>query len=606
LPINTTDATDHPNRHTKAVHRSLPHSLPEAVRDLIRWAERIDVEPLPQDDVPGTSDSERRALSALGGLAGALTTARQRLKWPDALQSWVERSPEPTRDHVTALSKILDADNDPLAQIYERLVTGPNRRHLGTFFTPTPIVQHMIEVSARLLGLAPVTVVDPGAGVGAFTIAAQARWPKTHVHAVDVNVVTLGLLAARAAAHGDADRLTLLDRDYLAWSCEGLRSLKSTLVLGNPPYTRHQLMTAEQKSDAQLIVGDLVPSGLAGLSAYFMAATLRNLPKDAGLALLLPASWTEANYGREIREYLWRAMHRRVELHMFSSEIEVFPGTQVTAMILFVGPVRTKPMPFKLSSVVLSNDKVTVLKTIESVDRSGLPPRTWKRPSESQAPTSDSYTRRLGDFVTVRRGVATGANNFFFLTDEERDEWHLPEGALIRAIVKVAHVDTEVLDADAYTKMATCGYPRWLLNVQSSAMAEDPMVRAYLTHGVDQGFHMRHLTSVRDNWYAVEHVAPAEILLAPFGKPVHRVLRNHAGLVHSNSLYGLYLRPDSPYDADTLLNWLRRPDGQTALRDVARQYSGGSRKIEPRALLEVRVSTLDGGSDSPADLLPLG
>jgi len=588
------------------VLRALPRSLPEAVRDLIRWAERIEVEPLPQDDVPGTSDSERKALSALGGVARALTTPDQRLKWPDALQSWVDRSPEPTQDQVAELRKILDSDTDPLAQIYERLVTGPNRRHLGTFFTPTPIVQHMIGVSAKLLGRGPLTVVDPGAGVGAFTIAAQQRWPKTHVHAVDVNVVTLGLLAARAATHGDADRLTLHDLDYLAWSCGGLRSLKSTLVLGNPPYTRHQLMTAEQKIDAKVIAGDLVPSGLAGLSAYFMAATLRNLPNDSGLALLLPATWTEAHYGREIREHLWRATHRRVELHMFSSEIEVFPGTQVTAMVLFVGPLRATPMPFKLSSVVLSDDMVTVVKTLESIDRSGPTPRTWKRPSEPQLISSVPSPNRLGDFITVRRGVATGANSFFFLTDEMRDEWNLPTAALIRAIVKAVHVDSELLDADAYTKMATDGHPRWLLNVQSPALAEEPRVKRYLAHGVHQGFHLRYLSRDRDDWYALERVVPAEILLAPLGKPVHRVLRNLAGLVHSNSLYGLYLKSDSPYDADTLLNWLRGVDGQRALREVARQYSGGSLKIEPRALLEVRVPNLAGTSGTPTNQLPLG
>ena len=51
------------------------------------------------------------------------------------------------------------------------------------------------------IGVRPASVVDPGAGVGAFTLNAATRWHAPLV-AVDLNVVTLGLLAARCQLAG--------------------------------------------------------------------------------------------------------------------------------------------------------------------------------------------------------------------------------------------------------------------------------------------------------------------------------------------------------------------------------------------------------------------
>ncbi|MBY8854570.1 N-6 DNA methylase, partial [Saccharothrix sp. MB29] len=70
------------------------------------------------------------------------------------------------------------------------------RRRLGTFFTPPAIVKHMMEICQKLTPK-PDHVVDPGAGVGAFTLEALRIWTSASVAAVDLNVVTLGLLAAR-------------------------------------------------------------------------------------------------------------------------------------------------------------------------------------------------------------------------------------------------------------------------------------------------------------------------------------------------------------------------------------------------------------------------
>ncbi|MBO4161717.1 Eco57I restriction-modification methylase domain-containing protein [Micromonospora antibiotica] len=502
---------------------------------------------------------------------------------------------------ATAVRDSLEkGDEDVLAIAYEYIVSGVNRRQLGTFFTPAPIVRYMVNQSRRLLAGPPRYVVDPGAGVGAFTLAALSAWRRASVTAVDVNVVTLGLLAARAAvreakSQPKVGRLTFAPADYLAWLQEEWPGLESPrLILGNPPYTRHQRMTEKDKQAARKIAGDLITSGLAGLSAYFLAATLNALgPKDA-VCFLLPASWCEARYGREIRQWLWEARRRRVEAHFFPSELEVFPGTQVTAMVLLIGPVKRVDQPFVAQHIDLPADDpradVAPGRSVEP-DRTGSCPATFTSLLRRPAPRTVLATVALGEVAKIRRGVATGASEFFFVSDAQRDEHRLPSNSMRRALVKPAHCTGVRLDVRAHDALGLAGLPRWLLDLNGSELAEtDERVAAYLDRGRELGIDTRHLTSHRPtNWYKVEPVQAPDLFLVPVGKPFHRVIINDAAAVASNNLYGIYLSEDAPWSKEALARWLRSEDGQRPLAELARHYHGGSLKIEPKSLRWLRV-----------------
>lgn len=493
---------------------------------------------------------------------------------------------------MAALEPLLQGVDDPLAMVYENLVKGENRRHLGTFFTPQPIVDHMAKTVTSLSG-APESVVDPGAGVGAFTLTAIEEWPDAVVHSIDVNAVTLGLLAARCA---QPERLSLHPCDYVSWAAQTLPTLAQTVVLGNPPYTRHQLMSQDEKTRLLKASAPLVSSGLAGLSAYFLAVTLRHLPADGTLAFLLPATWNEANYGAPLREWLWAQHRRSVDLQFFPSDTTVFPGTQVTAMMLFVGPVEVSNRSFALrGATVGATNKVSIVRADEYPDRRGTPPDRWTAPQTHPVCRTTERTVALEVAVRLRRGAATGANHFFFLTDDERERWSLGEDSLRRAVVKAAHLDTDFIDVAAHDRLRKAGRRGWLLRAEREDVERSAELSAYIAWGEEQGLHRRYLTGIRDCWFDVEEVPAAQILLAPVGHQKHTVLLNEAQVLHSNSLYGMTPRDGLWQTAATIATWLRAEDGQDALKSISRRYSGGSLKIEPKALRRLPI---------PARLVP--
>jgi len=207
--------------------------------ELRAWLSTHMGDPIAENLVPGTSEDERRMLAALGGIARSLA-GHSNAHWPDAIREWLEDGPNPPVAIVEGLRSLGNAQADLLGSTYERVICAPNRRRLGAFFTPPTVVQFLLERGQQLVG-SPAVVIEPGAGVGAIALSASLRWPRADILAVDVNVVTLGILCALTPEKA-RERVRPVLEDYLSWIARGSakRVGKPRLFLGNPPYTRRQ------------------------------------------------------------------------------------------------------------------------------------------------------------------------------------------------------------------------------------------------------------------------------------------------------------------------------------------------------------------------------
>ncbi|MDX3615974.1 N-6 DNA methylase [Streptomyces europaeiscabiei] len=557
--------------------------------------------------IPGATLKQRQPLAALGGLVAALTetcdlSSGSLDRWPDAVAAWAKEAPRPPADIISRIRSALECEGSGLfAAIYERIVAGPNRRHLGTFFTPAAVLEFMVTRAASVTQN-PDVVIDPGAGVGAFTEAALREWPNASVHAIDVNVVTLGLLAARCSTMQTSREPIFHHVDYLEWLQEkNPQQDTRKLFIGNPPYTRHHLMNPTTKKLAQVASGELCPSGRAGLSTHFLAATLRRMQPQDGLCFLLPTNWLETNYGKHIREHLWELHSRPIEIHMFPHGASVFPNAQVSAMVILIGPQADRKQDMLYFQVAKNEHGKYVAKPVTKGKRSGSIPPIFTPESLSQKETNTigsriPSARPLSDIATVRRGVATGDNRFFLRSDPEVAR--LPEGAYVRALPSLRNITFDDLTPALHESMGEQGARRWLLRLEK-VDSTDPVVAALVHEGEEKGTPERYLCKTRTPWYAVEEVPIPDILIAPMSKSDFKVVSNTARAIPTNSLYGIRLldRAVAEIFAKPLTLWLQSDDGQKSLRALARRHSDGIFKLEPRALSGLQI---------PNDVFDLG
>ena len=528
--------------------------------------------------VPGASGIERRLLGHIGGIVRALVPPPSMRNWPSAIRDWAKVAPKPPAALVDRFRAELNAPDDIFEWIYTRLVSGPNRRRLGTFFTPGPVVGHMLS---RVGTTAPARVVDAGAGVGAFATACAKRWPSSEVVAIDLNVVTLGLLAARTALNDMP--VSLVHADFLKWIAAD-RSDKPTVFLGNPPYTRHQGLPTKLKDGALKSTGGLVTSRLAGMSTYFLGAMLAHAKPDDSICVLLPGNWVEARYGLELRQHLWRG-RRDLEITAFGTEEDVFPGTRVTATIAWIGPEAStrKRGAVIARRATLGAAQVVEVDSIELDNSTSDPPSfgaiLWPREF-----SASEKTTRLGDIVTVRRGVATGANDFFFLDDNQRST--LPAAASVRAVRRLRHVTSDVLDEDEHDRIGK-DHTRWMLWLHNRSLLDESSVASFIAEAPG-GIRSRELLRRRgEEWFVVERCDAPTILISTSARGALRAVHNACAAIPSNSMYGIYLPENVDGFAFTL--WWNSSAGQAAVLANARHYASGLLKLEPSDVLEIRI-----------------
>lgn len=594
------------NAGRERVGQDGPNGTSDPIAATVRWCRSLDCAPLAPEAVPGTTERERRQLALLGGVAAALYEEQSpsipMSDLPPMVQKWLKAAPAPPRELIASLKEALKSDADPLALIYERIVAASRRRTLGTFFTPAPVMRYIRKIVCAS-DISYATVADPGAGVGAFTVGALNWWPESVVHSVDVNLVTLGLLATRpdlqkfSASVNEtkgASRLKIYQADFLTWLRESWGDNPAPrIIIGNPPYTRHQGLTAEEKSAARTAAKQYVPGKRAGLSTYFLAASLASLQEHDSLCMLLPGNWLEADYAANLRQKLWEMKDRRIELHLFANNVKLFPNAQVSAMILHVHPCERASQDVILIAPHETDQGEFIPEVIKAYPRLGLLPRAltmtslWETPSTKGVSSTRSHIK-LGDFARIRRGVATGANSFFLRNDE--DIKGLPVGSFKPTIGRLRDLPGDCLDQEAHEVLGRLGKPRWLLALDD-VEGYHPVVEKLVAEGEDKGVHQSYLCRVRSRWYALEHVEPPALLIGPMGKERFRIVRNLIGAVPTNTLYGISLK-SAPADSAMIAKiaeWLSSGDGQRALRAVARQHGDGLLKIEPGALAGLQV-----------------
>jgi hypothetical protein len=185
----------------------------------------------------------------------------------------------------------------------------------------------------------------------------------------------------------------------------------------------------------------------------------------------------------------------------------------------------------------------------------------------------------------VVRGIATGANEFFFLTREQVRSLEIAPRFFIRAIGRTRDCPHEVLRPSTLEQADLAGRPTWLLNLDNTPKELLPAsLRRHLESGERRQFHQRPLIQTRRPWYKMERRNPPPILFAYLGRRDCRFILNEAGVVPLSGFLCVY-----PVDSRTeavrrLWRALNHPDTLRNLAFAGKSYGGGALKVEPRQL----------------------
>jgi adenine-specific DNA-methyltransferase len=198
----------------------------------------------------------------------------------------------------------------------------------------------------------------------------------------------------------------------------------------------------------------------------------------------------------------------------------------------------------------------------------------------------------LADFASVLRGIATGANDFFFLTTKQAAALRIPEEFLIPAVGRTRDVPSDELTHQTLRNLEAKGRPTLLFSPDGRPIHEFPRpVREYLKKAEQMEIHKRPLISTRRPWYKMETRSVPPILFAYLGRRNARFIRNLAGVVPLTSFLCIYPHREEPAFVGKLWEVLQYPTTISNLQLVGKSYGAGAIKVEPRSLEKLPLPT---------------
>lgn len=472
---------------------------------------------------------------------------------------------------------------DVVGAAYERLLSGRDRRALGQFFTPLPIGRAMAH---WLLADRPRLLLDPGCGSGSLLAAAQhERTGSASLLGLDVDPLAI-TMAEKNASLRTIDRLELRQANFLTDEIPE----RPEAIICNPPYTRHQALTAAQKEAIHSSLTrrlNIEFSQVASLHVLFLARALDVAADEARLAFITPAHWLDMNYARQVKELVLKAAHVEAIIELPAGEL-VFEHAITTATITLIrkGPCGVEPTRL-LRATSTERDEIVALvedpRPGTSVTLSSA--KKWSRKPRRTQPQGV----RLDEVAHVRRGAATGCNAFFVLSDRERRDHSLSRSSLRPCVTSPRMFEGDELDQATLAALSD-DVPRWLL-APTRERRGGPLER-YLLRAEELHVHDRYLVKQRVTagrpWWLVEGDFAAPILFSYFNRTRPRFVRNRASAVPLNNW--LVIQPHDGIDPDALFAALREPSALARLGDDARRYGNGLWKLEPSELQRLTLS----------------
>lgn len=453
----------------------------------------------------------------------------------------------------------------------------------GQFWTPEWVAQAM---AAYVLDGQPEAIFDPAVGAGAFFTACRHLGYTGRFAGYEND--ESALQQAYAAGLDDGDLGDVDPSDFFL----GVER-RYPGILSNPPYLRHHKIAPALKERLQSYVRGVLGlqiDGRAGLHVYFLLRCLEQLAEGGRLAFLLPADTFEGVFAAK----LWNWVTRKFRLSTvvtFSPEAAPFQSVDTNAVIVTLE--RSAPQEFFTWARLCNPDGGTLRALLQhgAVSSADVEGGT-RRVSEAvetgltRAPGLRAASGPcLGDVAHVMRGIATGANEYFFLTSAQIAEHRLQLRWFKHAIGRVRDCPDDILDAGRLEALDRTGRPTWLLDLPDVSAENFPRaVRNYLDAGERLALPDRSLIRMRKRWYRMEQRTPPPILFAYLGRRSCRFILNRAGALPLTGFLCVYPHVNNGLEPESLWRLLNAPEALEGLAAVGKTYGSGAIKVEPRAL----------------------
>lgn len=561
------------------------------------------------------------------------------------------------RDIIKLRAQLFGIESVPevVGKVFAAVTPQQSRHKLGQFRTPGDLAQAM---ASWTVADGDERVFDAGFGAGALSYAVakekqQGRLgtPSQEIYGIERCPLahTMGNVALTIAANTHID--TLMCEDFLGTepdegrhqppSCLSarpqvvpdtrIRKVPANMdaIVSNPPYTRHHEISDSYKKrvnkQAEYEVGESI-STLSPMYAYFYyhAATL--LKTGGRLSFITPSEFLEARYGITLKKFLLDEFDIRGMVLFNQSSAPEFEDALTTSVVSFLKKdsernktdarfvrVDGQPTPDEIIDSVNGDETgQTSWGFINTVAQAELCSETnWTSCFDASEGVSADGLVPLSKLATITRGIVTGNNEFFCLSEQERVDWGIDTQYLTPIIRSASNAPGYNFTWGDWQSALEDGRQVWLLydvtdieirnpsqvlsgkagmnkslsSYTDSKPQKPPEVLQYIKQGKSDGVHNGYITQNREPWYKVGRRDAPPAFATYMSRDNPRFILNNTKCRTLSNLHGLYPTVDlTTHQLNALLAYLNSKSGNKHINQFDRTYASGMDKIEPNDL----------------------
>lgn len=461
------------------------------------------------------------------------------------------------------------------------------RKKLGQFFTPEVIADLMAD---WLIQAEPKKILDPSVGTGvlARSLAKKLKGDfELIVHDIDENIMSYFLREPLSSNISLNHHVS----DFL----ESNYSNYFDAVIMNPPYIRHHEISYKYDifEKISILSGHKIPN-TSNLYVLFCITAILSLKEGGCGAFIIPSEWVNSNFGRDFKDFLLSNGYLK-EIIYFSNCSTIFEDALTTACILLI---KKDGQIDPLSVYYLENKKIEEIPTTFEEFQKKIPHKVFLHEILNKTQKWNHLFRHgiqdeipglipLSTFGRSKRGIATGANKYFLVSQEDAE--NISNHHLKPCIGKTTDINGIIFTWQDYLTANENNSKINLIDFKEE-LSESELT--YIEEGEKQGLHKRYLLSKRKPWYTMEQREAAPIWASVFSRKKIKFIYNEAMILNLTTFHGFYLNEGYENYAMPLVACLNSSRAQELAMANIRVYGGGLLKFEPRDLLHLLVPDL--------------